>query len=360
MEIPEGVQRVEATENDPKLHHLLPRFYMERFAAKNGKVEAVARDDFRRHFEVKPRNILGENDYYTIEHDDGQDITVEKMFAEHVEGPAAEALRRLVDQERPVAAPGPRAAIALLIATQYVRGERVRQAVVEFQKEVFRKAITTASPAAVRDVLRRQGQEISEKDAAGIVEFARGDEYEIDVEREANLHLSTVLPASLEIVPYLEQRSWQLLEFADPLILTSDEPVVLVGRDPTTPGDNPGGFAAAREIVFPTDPHHALVLLSPDQRKSSGRGRGGPKQAEIINRHVAFNSYRFIIRRPGTNLLEGMVLPKRAPAVFVAGDTVAVQPHSSEDSRRRFLSRVERGQVRFRRPPDEDGEPETG
>jgi Protein of unknown function (DUF4238) len=359
MEIPEGVQLVVATDDEPKLHHLLPQFYMERFAL-NGKVEAVSRNDFSRCFPVKPRNVLAENDYYTVESDAGRDLTVEKMFAEYVEGPAAEALRRLVEQGRPVAAPRTRAAISLLIATQYVRGARIREAVVAFQKETFKKVLTTASVATVRDVLQRQGKEISEEEAAGIVESLRGDEYEIDVEREANLHLSTVLPAALEIVPYLEQRSWQLVEFADSLLLTSDEPVVLVGRDPTTPGDTPGGFAAAREIVFPTDPHHALILLSPDQRVPTGRCRGGPRQAEIINRHVAFNSYRFIIRRPGTNLLEGMVVPRRAPPVFVAGDTVAVQPHASEASRLKFLRRVERGEIRFRRPPDEDSEPEGG
>jgi hypothetical protein len=326
------VRLVVPTEKQPKLHHLVPQFYLERFA-ENGKVEAVDRDNFSKFFPVTPRNVLAENHFYAIETDDGRDLTIEKLFANHVEGPAANAFERLVDQGRPVAAPGSRAPISLFLAFQFVRGRRIRDMLVEHQKEVIRRAITMASPGAVRKVLQEQGTEISEEDAAEIVEFARDGQYELVVERAANLHLSTSLSAALEIAPLLEARAWQLVEFDEPALLTCDEPVILVGRDPRSPGDTPGGFAMAREIVFPTDPHHALILVNPDQGVAHGRARAGQKQAEIINRHVAFNAHRFIVRRPGTNLLEGLVVPKKAQSVFVAGDVIAMQPHASEASR---------------------------
>jgi len=50
------------------------------------------------------------------------------MLAGQVEAPAADAIRRMFDQGRPLVAPGPRAAISIFLAFQFVRGPGTRHA----------------------------------------------------------------------------------------------------------------------------------------------------------------------------------------------------------------------------------------
>jgi hypothetical protein len=147
------------------------------------------------------------------------------------------------------------------------------------------------------------------------------------------------MPVSSAMVPYFDQRVWCVLEFDDPVLFTCDEPVALVGNDPTAPGDA-GGLARARAIVFPTDPHRALVLLAPWVEAFEGRYRGGPRDAEVINRHVAFNAHRFLARRPGVPSLDGMTIPKKAPSAFVPGNLIAMQPHASEAGQAKAIQRM--------------------
>lgn len=336
--------------SEPKFHHLVPKFYLERFT-KDGKVEVVERNNPARFFAAKPRNVLGENHFYAFDTDEGRDNAVEKMLGEHVEGPAAEAFRRLVDQGRSIVAPGIRGPICTFLAFQRVRGNAVRQMIVEHHKATMRKVLSLATPAEVMRVARLRGEEMTEEDAIDTAEYARSGEYTLEVASEANVHLSSVLKAALAIAPMLNARTWRILEFSEPCLVTCDEPVALVGADPLSPG-NASGLAHAHEVVFPIDPRHALLMIRPDRDSNEIRGPGTARQAEIINLHVAFSSDRYLVRHPGTDPLRGIVLPKKAPPVFVFGDVVAMQQDATEESRAKFLAKVRRGEVRFAQAPE--------
>jgi hypothetical protein len=138
------------------------------------------------------------------------------------------------------------------------------------------------------------------------------------------------------------------LAFPEPCLVTSDEPVALVGADPDTPGGLPGGFPHAPEIVFPLDPQRALVMVRPDRAPEQSRVPNmGRRQAEVINRHVAFNAHRWIVRKPGTNPLAGLTLPERAPAVFEVGDMIGLSTNQSVDTRAKVVARMK---ARQRKP----------
>jgi hypothetical protein len=218
----------------------------------------------------------------------------------------------------------------------------MRHAAVEHMKVLSRELIEFATPKSVREVLQAKGDKISMKEVAEIVKFAQSGDYRLEVNHPSNLHLSGALKMALDAVLYFKARTWLLMRFSDPVLITSDEPVALVGRNPHAPGDAPGLMRAA-QIVFPMDPRHALIMLRPDIAELESRVQGGPDQARIINSHVAFSAHRFLVRLPGTNPLDGMTFPKKAPSVFTEGDLVGLQFNASEKRRAETVEKVRRG-----------------
>jgi hypothetical protein len=223
---------------------------------------------------------------------------------------------------------------------------------IEHAKASARKVVSLAPPSEFMRVARETGDEISEEEATATAEFARRGEYTLETDREANLHLLTVLKPALDLAAWFNARTWRLLEFDEPVLVTCDEPVALVGEDPYAPG-NAGGLVRAPEVVFPIGARHALLMIRPDLGSDEGRRHGTAKQADIINLHVAFGAHRFIVRHPGTDPLRGIVLPKKAPSAYVFGDIVAMQRNATQESRAKFLAKVGRGEAWFTQAPDD-------
>jgi hypothetical protein len=215
--------------NEPKRHHVVPEFYLKRFG-QNGRIELLDRTDLGRSITTTVDNALVEKHFYSIETHDGRDTSVERMFASHVEGPASRAIGRVVDQGKPVSMLGLRRAISTFLAFQYVRGAATRYAQVEFFKATTQKIATLATPDMIRAHFLRQGEMMTQEEAEDLVDFARHGDYRIGVSSEANLHLGMLLQTALELVPLFEKRRWILLNFPSAMLITSDEPIALVGR----------------------------------------------------------------------------------------------------------------------------------
>jgi hypothetical protein len=326
--------------SEPKRHHVVPEFYLKRFSHE-GEIELVARDDCRAVISTGVSAALAQKHFYSIDTNQGRDTIVEKMFASEIEGPAARAIARVIDQRKPTSFPGLRGAIATFLAFQFVRGPAARHAAVEFFKAGARKVTSMATPEIVQGVLARQGEPISLSDARDLLRFAQSDDYRMEVSSEANVHLSVALKTALKLIPIFLQRSWTILDFPAPVLLTGDEPLALVGKS-LSPGEALGA-TDAQEIVFPTDPGHALVLIRPDQKRRDARYSGTQRMADIINAHVAFNCHRFLIRYPGTGPLQERTIPEKAPPVMIIGDHVIIQPRVSLQGRRDWLRHQRRG-----------------
>jgi Protein of unknown function (DUF4238) len=298
-------------------------------------------------------NALYAKHFYSLETDDGLDTSVEKFFGTDVEGPAAEAMRRLVEGGRPIIAPGVRDPLALFLGFQRVRGMAYREMLVEHSKATARQLAAMATPSEVQRIARARGEEMTDEEAADLAEFGNSGEFTVEVGRPSNLHLGSILKSAQAVAGLLEARSWRLIEFADPVLVTSDEPLGFIGDDLRKLGSG-GGLIGAREIVFPLDPRHALQMVRPDFSAAQGRGIGTLPQAAIFNLHVAFAAHRFIVRHPGTDPLRGAVLPKKAPPVFVVNGVVGMEQNATEADRAEFLAKVARGEIQFTRAPVDD------
>jgi len=328
--------------------HLVPQSYLERFHDDAGGFEMIDRDNYSRVFPSNARHALAERGFYAIDTDDGPDNSVEEMFAQHVEKPAKTALDRLIHQDRPIIAPGIRGPIAQFVAFQKVRGARSRYTLVEHMKATAERMMELTTPAMMVKTLREMGEEISLEEAADTLDSSHDGSMRLEIRRASSLHMGAALKSALGIAEMLDQRSWQLLEFSSDVLATCDEPVLLIGDDWRHPGDA-GGLAGAREVVMPLDPRRALVMIRSDIPADQGRRPAGPEQAKVINTHVAFHAHKFIIRRTGTNPLDGIKVPKRAHPIIQVGDFIAMAADASESARDRLAARLAASVHRKRR-----------
>ncbi len=309
----------------PKRHHVVPKFYLRRFAV-NDRVQLVSRDEPRKTFVTSVDNALVQKDFYSIDTEAGRETDVEEFVANQVEPGAARALRRMVDEGAFPPPRGVRDALSRFLAFQFVRGASLRSALTEHYEVIAKKiGSLMTEEMARRHLLESDGVEPSDEDVRGLVEFAHDtDGYRVGVGSEANLHLGLMLKVALDLIPYFAKRSWQLLQFSAPLLVTGDEPVALVDRT-ATPGSEPLGLAGAQEIVFTADPAHALILVRPDRSKTEATRVGTPDMARLINRHVGFASHEYLVHAPGTEPLKGLHFAKKRGPVEVHGDHVLLR-----------------------------------
>ncbi|ACY13697.1 DUF4238 domain-containing protein [Haliangium ochraceum] len=319
----------------PKRHHVVPRFFLQRFALGN-QVELVDRHDRTKRITTSVEKALAYKHFYSVDTGSGRNTTVERLFATHIEGPAKRAISRIVDEKRSCSLPGLRRPLATFLAFQYVRGPGVRFATVEFFKAIGQKTALMMTPDLARRGLRQvKGIEPTDDEVDELLAFAHDPtQYSLSVTSEESLHLGWALQAALEVIPYFEQRCWQLLTFDQPILSTGDEPISLIGTS-LEPGE-PLGLATAPAVVFPTDPRHALVMVRPDKTRVERRDKGTPEMAQMINRHIAFCSHRFIVQHPGTDPLKGISLPGKVEPTRIQGDYVILQPKLSRKGERQI------------------------
>src|SRR5581483_10604448 len=114
--------------NEPRRHHLLPRFYMRSFAGSDGQLVVLTRQadgEARQPYVTSPENILVERDFYAITDEAGQRSQVVEQGLADLERFASVALRKLLadglvldDRER--------AAWSEFMAVQVTRGRQFR------------------------------------------------------------------------------------------------------------------------------------------------------------------------------------------------------------------------------------------
>ena len=316
--------------NEPKRHHTAPQFYLRRFAVSD-RIELVDRNDLSRRFVSSVVNALAHNNFYTIpDENDAPDPALEKFYDRSVESPGAVGLSRIIDQRRSPTLPQLRAKVARLVAFQYLRGESSRFSTVEQYKAIVQKTARALTPAMYKKYLSAMmGGEPSDEETQRLYEFAQDDtKYRIGVASESLLHAQLAIHTSAAIMERLSARTWEIVEFEEPLLITGDEPVALM-NDVGDPGEALG-ISLAPIVAFPADPWHAILMHLPAPGRLGGRRTAKPELAHRINRHVAFSCHRFIVQRPGKDRLNSLQLPSKAGPTETIGAYVIYRRNLSE------------------------------
>ncbi len=278
-----------------KRHHLLPQLYLRRWADADGQVRLVGTREGRS-FIANVADAIVQNNFYSVETDDGSPPDViEKALAE-LEGYAATGFAALDEGMWPLDDES-RTALAHFIALQITRGEVFRATMNMAADKVGKMMLhlTAAHPETLRRLMRETGDGTDPSDAevAAQAEFLARGEYTI---RESqNASAAFFLETAGELLESVFACSWDLLTVTGELpLITADEPI----RMWRAPGEAPAwmgvGILTAEDITLPLDPMHCLRFSmrmgAPDRVFEIG-----DQEVEIINGRTAQAAYRYLV-----------------------------------------------------------------
>jgi hypothetical protein len=290
---------------------LVPRFLLAGFADATGQLMAERRDRTRRRL-VAIDAAVTELGRYTVPADHVDGPALGRVLAE-VEARASAAAARIRGGTFPPGIPD-RASLALALAGQLLLGR--------YHRAEAGRAATLVGRLIVSTIEEGETTEEGPEDAEAESEESPSAEPAPDLEdapagRLAARPPDVLLPGqppvgrSLATMPALARqlaaRTWQMVRFPDPALLTSDTPVVLWA--PSSAGKLfQVGLGSAHEVRVPLDARHALIIARHAPAGEIMRELGA-RQARALNRTVAEGAAEWMYYHPASDPLEGVELP---------------------------------------------------
>jgi len=230
--------------NNPKMHHFVPRSYLERFTDKEGFLHVFDRSSrsFRRQ---RPKEVMKINSYYRQEWaPPGVDPNIiEKTLGEWLETNAKDSIDRLIQCPAELTEDDT-ATLLTYIEMQRIRVPRQS----ETAKELMRATILRLAPPDAAAEIH-----------AGKVLLTMKDSARFD-------YMRMIIG---ELHPWFGRMEWEIFEAeSGSAFVTTDSPVSLY--NPEIPPPAEPGLALARTFVFfPLSSRYALLMRHPEFRTDS-------------------------------------------------------------------------------------------
>jgi len=290
---------------------LVPRFLLAGFADSTGQLMAERRDRTRRRL-ILVDAAVAELGRYSLPPARASAPALAGLLAE-TEARAAEAARRITADGAFPPVGVDRASLALVLAGQLLLGR--------YHRAEAGRAATLVGQLIVSTIEDAE----EEEDDADAAEAPEPEAEPPDPEppparkpepvrgaREPDVLLPGQPPVgrSLASLPALARqlaaRTWQMVRFPTPVLLTSDTPVVLWAPSAATKLYQVG-LGSAHEVRVPLDARHALIVA---RRAPAGEivRDLGERHARALNRTVAEAAAEWMYYHPQSDPLEGVEL----------------------------------------------------
>jgi hypothetical protein len=294
---------------------VLPAVLLARFADESGQVMAERRDRGRRLL-VPIAQATADAGGFAVSPGGTAAPALDELLGE-VDARADRAIEALLGGAFPPA-PGDRAALALLLALQLLVGrghrERAMRAAAllgqviagnlpdaEDAEETEETADEVETAEEVDEPAEEEGPEEAADPPAAEEVDAEDEEIEIGV-ADTPLDITPVP----ELARLLAARTWQLVRFPGPVLLTGDTPAVLWTRPGATTAHR-WGLGGADEVRMPLDPRHALIVARHAPAGEVVRDLD-ERHARALNRTVAEATHLWMYYHPGSDPLERVEL----------------------------------------------------
>lgn len=312
----------------PRRHHTVPRLYLRPFAV--GDQVLMRR---RGSTADEARNIATvafTRDFYGFTVDGVRATTVETWLDRNIEGPAAPALRRILDGQWPPSDED-RTAIASFAAFQLLRTPLVRA----FMHQIDRSVAPLLWSAEVLTQTLKQ-VELTDDEKLQVVAKARTrTPAELTEPADTKTMLRTMIREADQNVPRLAGRGWSLLRSDGPVLVTSDNPVAKFF--PTRP---PAGFTGLApddaELHLPLSPDTLLVFERDGAAAQPGPAGLSEEMTAVANRGQALGADQAVFRRADTPWPAGLVLGPHPPRLPEPTITTRASPGGTPTFPARF------------------------
>ncbi|MCX5169056.1 DUF4238 domain-containing protein [Streptomyces antibioticus] len=309
----ESARRDEAGGSAPRKHHLVPASYLRRWE-EDGKIRVTHVDQKKSHLSA-PEKAARETDYYRLESPDLDEsalppLLFEKMLGE-VEGMSVGVIDALAEHGPDVLTPKQRAEFSLFLAFQITRGHSFRTANRLMVGDFFKMQYEGVTREGVRQLLIERGMPATETDIeaaqAALREVTEGD---LVMQPQDAAIVAESGSVAIQLGEHLFARDWHTFETLR-LLVTCDEPVVLLGGPPRR-RDERAGVSTAAVAMFPLGPSKLLVMFHPRMRPRGSLRLDAVETAEI-NREIMSATSRWAFEQPSRHVTERMPVPPPAP-----------------------------------------------
>lgn len=317
-DIEERAAAMVARGEEPRKHHLVPRFYLQRWA-QDGQLR-VTDLETRASFLSSPATAGRRTDFYRFEdgaRSRGTAIDWE-VFLSGMEGKIAATFRRMLDDEVPVGRLPVEEQVDLVwfIALQATRGVNFRRQLQWSELQDHASNFERLGDAYLRVLLIESGVDAHDDEVAAAREQLEGfiaDPTKYPVPTWAKLqqaaHVAPVL------VDFWKKRSFVVYR-TPPRLVTSDEPVTMLHAHLGDPGEA-SGSASAPIIVLPLAPDAVLAMFA------EGFPIRLPSSTELsvedtldLNQAVLGNAYAYGFEQPRSRLAGRLFVPPRPAAGY--------------------------------------------
>jgi hypothetical protein len=332
IRIDQRANAMTASGQEPRKHHLVPRFYIDRWS-ENGLIRATDLDA-RKTFTTSAANAARETDFYRLEEGAfrGSPVWWEAFLSE-IEERTAVTLRTLDEVQMTELDADSYSEFLWFLALQITRGAHFRRNLQWTMLQKYEIGFEQAGDDFIEKRVRESGADVTPESvgiARGQLEQMRANPEMLPIFNALKIRESARL--AKEVVPILWTRR-PVLYRTPARLVTSDEPVAPVAEDlGAKVGDF--GMANAPVLVFPISPTRLLALFHPEFPILL------PPDAQLtvnecldLNQAILGNAYRFAFERPAMHLTEQLFVPPRPEG----GTREVVQRMQSGKELHRFL-----------------------
>ncbi|MDP9093599.1 MAG: DUF4238 domain-containing protein [Actinomycetota bacterium] len=265
-------------------HHVVPRFYLSRFADDRAQLRRVPLGDSTSHL-IAVGDATVQTDYFAVESDVGPADAFEGQLS-GIEGKAAGALARMLDERVWPMSLDDRYLVAMWIGLQHLRSQSTRTEGEEIGRTFLKLEVGVSTTKQVRERLQlppetpdEEVERLRARMLASANTFDLGNHQRLQI-------IAETLPGMTNLVFF--RRPWMLITWERKTLATSDTPVIL-GPSVTAAEDGTGtSLGVAREVIVPVSRRAALLLGDLPTEGPSWETHHVPGNAFIAN---AFNQY---------------------------------------------------------------------
>jgi hypothetical protein len=284
------------SKNEPKNHHFIPRFYLEKFTSKDADQVVWTYDTKgNRAWARSPDNTAIEKHLYSVTMADGcHNTSIEEHFSK-IESKATPILDKLIECEK--LSDLERVNFAIFLAIMYVRTDAFRQNYAELEASFLSlKNHRIASSKRLFEAHMRKYQEavgaLSEDEINDLKDgMLNPQKFSITLSKKLTLK---ALGAYESLSPFFYEMNWTVLTTSSPrYFITSDNPVALLIPPKKINPFYHGGLSDSNiELTFPLSSQTCLLATwDNDLPPNIEVGREYVKQ---INRIRADYAMRFL------------------------------------------------------------------
>lgn len=312
----QAVKNAEGT--PPRKHHLVPASYLRRWA-EDGKVRVTVVDENRSYLSA-PETAARETDYYRVDHPDVDPRMLPPLLVETVLSKLEDNAKNVIDDLVRHCDPGQLQLqqlheFAWHLAFSITRGKAFRDESKEIFADLYRMQYEKFTDNDIRARLREHEIDPTADEVARHRQFlddlTTGETVAVPPNAQVIAHAArTAVPLG----EHLLKRWWVVYELP-PILVTCDEPVVVIGG-PGAPRSERSGVGIAGVVIFPLNPSALLAMFHPDLAPTAPARLDHIETAEL-NREIIAAAARWAFERPMRRVAEQMQVPPAPPKASV-------------------------------------------